>query len=131
VADNQYAAMGLMLMATLARVRKLILPLKKEVEDEKGDSEGVLGGFVGQSELDLGEVVRRVEIEGGTWTETGGGEVEDECDGTEVKKPKNKKRRGTGEAPVLKGPVDSMSTKRPKKKRKKGDAFDDIFDSLI
>lgn len=131
VADNQYAALGLMLIATLARVRRLVLPLKKEVVEEKGDAESILGGLVGQSELDLGEVIRRVDIEGKSGKDTSMGEVGEEGEGAEVKKPKNKKRRDTGEASEVKSPADSMPAKRPKKKRKKGDAFDDIFDSLI
>lgn len=122
VADNQYAALGLMLLATLARVRKLVLPLMgSKAEDVEGAMDIQEHGG-----LDLGEVIQRNEIVGGSAKE----DEEDVQAGFEVKKPKEK-RESREQEPHLNRPIDSTPTKRPKKKRKKGDAFDDIFDSLI
>jgi ribonuclease MRP protein subunit RMP1 len=127
VADNQYAPLGLMLLATLARVRKLILPLRGDTEDN--EAEGIQAALEGieKSGLDLGEVIKRDEIFKSQEDE------EKPQAGSEVKKPKDKKRerKGDEDEARLKAPADSTPTKRPKKKRKKGDAFDDIFDSLI
>jgi ribonuclease MRP protein subunit RMP1 len=124
VADNQYAALGLMLLATLARVRRLILPLRGAVEEEHdGKPYEVAMEGIEQRGLDLGEVIQRGEIQ-----------AEQDADdiGSEVKKPKGKKRENKEEGDGRsQAPVDARPTKRPKKKRKKGDAFDDIFDSLI
>ena len=125
VADNQYAALGLMLLATLARVRKLILPLVGEAESKDEGLEDAMEA-VEQSGLDLGEVIPRDEIPGCS-AKVNGEEVQN---GTAMKKLK--KERGSGnEEPPSKASIDSTPTKRPKKKRKKGDAFDDIFDSLM
>jgi ribonuclease MRP protein subunit RMP1 len=122
VADNQYAALGLMLLATLARVRKLVLPLMgSKAEDVEGAMDIQEHGG-----LDLGEVIQRNEIVGGSAKE----DEEDVQAGFEVKKPKEK-RESREQEHHLNRPIDSTPTKRPKKKRKKGDAFDDIFDSLI
>jgi ribonuclease MRP protein subunit RMP1 len=126
VADNQYAPLGLMLLATLARVRRLILPLRGDTEDE--DAEGIQAALEGieKSGLDLGEVIKRGEIFKSQ-------EDEKPQAGSEVKKPKDKKRERKGDEDEArsKAPAEPTPTKRPKKKRKKGDAFDDIFDSLI
>lgn len=126
VADNQYAPLGLMLLATLARVRRLILPLRGDTEDE--DAEGIQAALEGieESGLDLGEVIKRDEIFKSQ-------EDEKPQAGSEVKKPKDKKRERKGDEDEArsKAPAEPTPTKRPKKKRKKGDAFDDIFDSLI
>lgn len=125
VADNQYAALGLMLLATLARVRKLILPLVGEAESKDEGLEDAMEA-VEQSGLDLGEVIPRDEIPG-CFAKVNGEEVQN---GTAMKKLE--KVRGPGnEEPPSKASIDSTPTKRPKKKRKKGDAFDDIFDSLM
>ena len=123
VADNQYAALGLMLLATLARVRKLILPLVGEAEAKDDSLEGAMEA-VKQDRLDLGEVIQRDEI-------LDGAVKDEEIQGAiEMEKPKDKKRE-LEEEPRSRETVGSTPTKRPKKKRKKGDAFDDIFDSLI
>jgi ribonuclease MRP protein subunit RMP1 len=126
-----------MLMATLGRVRKLILPLGKEEEDEGVEGKTVAEGVVDHEQLDLGEVVRRDEVEeiaGEKRKEKETGEAEEEGDdGVEVKKSRKKEKkekRSMGEAELSKG-AESTPAKRPKKKRKKGDAFDDLFDSLI
>jgi ribonuclease MRP protein subunit RMP1 len=128
-----------MLMATLARFRRLIMPLSREIVEEAEDWEGISGGVVEQIELDFGEVVQRgeVEVEGDSGNKRGDeGETreaeEEKGDGVEVKKPKKPKKQSTAEAELSTGAVaESTQVKRPKKKRKKGDAFDDLFDSLI
>lgn len=116
-----------MLLGTLARVRKLILPLKGEAEDEEEGLGGAMEG-IEQSGLDLGEVIQRHELKPDTGNEKGEDSTQD---GAEAKKPKNKKKEKKLEEPRSKAPVDSTLSKRPKKKRKKGDAFDDIFGSLV
>lgn len=127
VADNQYAPLGLMLLATLSRVRKLILPLRGDAGDER-EAEGGQTALEGieKDGPDLGEVIKRSEISMA--------QEDDEKPqvGNEVKNPKDKRERKVNEdRPGSKAPVDLTPTKRPKKKRKKGDAFDDIFDSII
>jgi len=66
VADNQYAAMGLFLLGTLARVRTLIGPLGRE---RVGDEEVEVGkkrveedGGGKEESYDFGEVVRREDL---------------------------------------------------------------------
>jgi len=63
VADNQYAAMGLFMVGTLARVRTLIGPLGRERgedEDEEVEEEKVKAGV--EDTFDFGEVVRREDL---------------------------------------------------------------------
>jgi ribonuclease MRP protein subunit RMP1 len=71
VADNQYAALGLFLIGTLARVRSVIRSLGKErVEDEEVEEEEVVKTVLEENELrggkeeryDFGEVVRREDL---------------------------------------------------------------------
>jgi ribonuclease MRP protein subunit RMP1 len=128
VADNQYAPLGLMLLATLARVRKLILPLRGDTGDEK-EVEAMQTALEGieKGGLDLGEVVKRDGIFKSQDDE------EKPQAGSDVKKPKDTKRERKGDEDEArsKAQAESTPTKRPKKKPKKGDAFDDIFDSLI
>jgi ribonuclease MRP protein subunit RMP1 len=70
VADNQYAAMGLFLLGTLARVRTLISPMGRE---RVGDEDIEVGEEVGkkvveeegdgkEERYDFGEVVRREDL---------------------------------------------------------------------
>lgn len=138
MADNQYAALGLMLMATLARVRSVLRVLgngkEKESGNESGDEEGkgdareVLAAepMVDARETDLGEVVGREEIVG-IEGEDGGLVVK------KIKKIKKKKRRERAEEEESDAGAETVPApaKRPKKKRKKGDAFDDLFAGLI
>ncbi len=127
VADNQYAALGLMLIGTLARVRKVIGPLRRE-----GDGEGrdmIRVEEMDGKELDLGEFIRREELVG---KEGGEGEpdVKDVEEGAGLKTSTAKRNAGS-----TKGNIsiteDTKSMKRPKKKRKKGDVFDDLFEGLV
>lgn len=61
VADNQYSALGLMLLATLARIRKLIQPLMGDMPDEYKETEKLEHNIetVQKGDLDLGEIVAR------------------------------------------------------------------------
>lgn len=136
VADNQYAALGLMLMGTLARVQSVLKELGRERED--GNDEGVgeekevsrevkEGGDARETEIDVGEVVSRKAFLG----------TEADDDGIKSQKSKKSKKRREGleweESTAGAEPGgDASSAKRPKKKRKKGgDAFDDLFAGLI
>lgn len=130
VADNQYAALGLMLVGTLARVRRVVRPLRGKERDEEG-SEGRMEGLVvkgGQDAQDIGEVVRREELVEGQGPDTA--DLEEE-DNSALKRPKAKKRSVTAEEAKVSTVEDSIPSKRPKKKRKKGDALDDLFAGLV
>lgn len=128
-ADNQYAALGLMLMGTLARMQRVIGSLRKK-EEPGEDLIGEGGGesLVGNNELDLGEVVKRVDTEGEIAGEPSAPE-EQGVDGSRVKKAK---KRGGMVKDTHQEDKETSSTpsKRPKKKRKKRDAFDELFDRL-
>jgi len=139
VADNQYAALGLMLMATLGRAGRVIGELGKvsgtgkvDMEGRKAEnieSESVSVGLAGGKEEDLGEAVERgiVEGTGKGVINTGGEDGEDVSTQTKGKK----KRRNTLAQEPKDRLVEATTTKPPKKKRKKLDAFDDLFDSLM
>jgi ribonuclease MRP protein subunit RMP1 len=153
VADNQYSALGLVLLGCLARVKSVIGML---VEDEGMD--GVTETGVGEEESvmrevevkdDFGEVVSRKEIlgdideslievneEGDDAKEQSGGQVEQETTDESQHITMARSRKKKGPSPLTdrdKRPGNEISTpsKPPKKKRKKGDAFDDLFSSLI
>ena len=153
VADNQYSALGLVLLGCLARVKSLI---RQFVEDEKveganSEAEVVVMEFVtveNERQDDLGEVVDRREIlgnlEGPLDADEVSGDEQDileeqiapeaaeEIQRVTISKQGKKKRMGP-----LVDRDESLTTetetpsKPPKKKRKKGDAFDDLFSSLI
>ena len=131
VADNQYAALGLMLVGTLARVGKVIAPLRGETDQE----EVVHGKGPDYPEvkdmLDFGEVVKREEIldEEGSHVK----QLDDERgeDIVGLQRPEKKIRSNLMEKAKESLLKDSTTTKRPKKKRKKGDAFDDLFAGLV
>ncbi|PQE08933.1 Ribonuclease MRP subunit rmp1 protein [Rutstroemia sp. NJR-2017a WRK4] len=129
VADNQYATLGLMLMGCLARFHRILVGLKvateeeveeKAVEDVKKETK------VDDIVEDLGEkIVRgqpRGEIDGSSHKRKA---QEDEP--MEIKTSKPKKRKEEDQL------LERNDAKPAKKKRKKkgGDAFDDLFDSLM
>jgi len=140
VADNQYAALGLMLMGTLARVQTVLSELGGSGraaadgdggEEFEGEENEILkeenSGGARETEADLGEVVSREAV----------AEIEEDDDEVQLKKLKKSKRKAKtdgdrdGEAGAADG-EGSLPAKRPKKKRKKGgDAFDDLFAGLI
>jgi ribonuclease MRP protein subunit RMP1 len=198
VADNQYAAMGLFLLGTLARARTLIGPLGRERD---GDEEVEVGKKVVEEEgggkeerYDFGEVVRRddlrelsedVDVDGRGGSEvkstkkrkslvTGEEDVEvriptkrvkkdklagierirgeddgeigvdlkptkakredlvEDGESTPALKPSRVKRKELGrDSPADRTPSNDPTKTKKRKKRKKGDAFDDLFDSLI
>lgn len=134
VADNQYAVLGLMLLGSLARIQTIVEPYRKEKDDKEEDRGGISDELLGNVDLDLGEVVKRVEVTDPT-------EKRDEAthdeDGIEIKmseKTKRKKRTAalaSEEEPPERAVVESRPSKKPKKKRKKGDFIDDLFDSIV
>ena len=152
VADNQYSALGLMLLGTLARVKSI---LGRLVEDkgmnggsvESVDPTEVTGESVQEGADagvepgdDFGEVVKREEIlgdaEDGLRKLEKKGEFEEAKEevsqAVKEKRVRMKKRMGPWidrDERVEK--EESTPSKPSKKKRKKGDAFDDLFDSLI
>lgn len=156
VADNQYSALGLVLLGCLARVKSAIRQFVDDEKIEGVDPEPEVEGDVvmeletGENERqdDLGEVVDRREILGNLE----GPLDDDEVSGDEPEKlekladpeatkeiqrvtvSKQGKKKPTG---PLMDRDESLTretatpSKPPKKKRKKGDAFDDLFSSLI
>jgi ribonuclease MRP protein subunit RMP1 len=152
VADNQYSALGLMLLGALARVKSILgrlmveqgihvglLETAETIEDEgQPAQEEVAIADAGCD--DFGELVDREEIIGDieghreNLNEEGDGEVAEEVinQAATEKKARLKKRIGPStdmDEGLAKG--ESRPSKPPKKKRKKGDAFDDLFDILI
>jgi ribonuclease MRP protein subunit RMP1 len=130
VADNQYAALGLMLLGILARVKRVIEPLRgerDEVMEEVRNEEGLKGDEV----LDFGEVIQREEIlDLGRVNEDRPAEEDEENDAASSNS-KKKKRSMTTEEAIAPVAEDSNIIKQLKKKRKKGDAFDDLFAGLV
>jgi ribonuclease MRP protein subunit RMP1 len=124
-ADNQFAPLGLMLLGCLARARMVVGGLKGEdvekAEDGGGNEQDVLAE---ERQDDVGEVVKRDEVVEQTYE----GEQED---GIKVRNSKKQKRKKDAPDKAQKEVGDSTPLKRLKKKRKKGDAFDDLFSSLI
>ena len=137
VADNQYAALGLVLIGALASVKRVIRPLGKERVDLEDSSNGLNEQKTLEDievVADFGEVVKREEIEMLVETRFEGQRNEEEDDERlKIKKGKKKRKVGGGKDDKISEEVskEANSTKRPKKKRKKGDAFDDLFSSLI
>ncbi len=137
VADNQFAALGLVLMGTLASVKRVIRPLGRE----KVDLDGLSDGLNEQKTLqdievvtDLGEVVKREEIEKFVETRSEGRRDEDDDEERlEIKKAKKKRKVEGGKEHKIseEASKEGNPAKRPKKKRKKGDTFDDLFSSLV
>jgi ribonuclease MRP protein subunit RMP1 len=156
VADNQYSALGLVLVGCLARVKSAIRQLVEDEKVEGVDLEAeverdvVMELETGENERqdDLGEVVDRREIfadlEGLLDVdELAGDELEmleeqiapeatEETQRVAISKQGKKKRTG----PLMDRDESlrretATPSKPPKKKRKKGDAFDDLFSSLI
>jgi ribonuclease MRP protein subunit RMP1 len=138
VADNQYAALGLLLIGILARLRSVLKVLGKELGIEIEMEEIESPALVEEKEVkapqndvgdDFGEVVSRTAA---TVEEDNVlGEDDQEIPVVRKKKEGKKKRKEVEEAQKGKEVMDSTPSKRPKKKRKKGDAFDDLFSGLV
>ncbi|PQE04220.1 ribonuclease mrp subunit rmp1 protein [Rutstroemia sp. NJR-2017a BVV2] len=137
VADNQYATLGLMLMGCLARFHRILVGLKVTTEEEV--EEKAVGDVEKETKVvdvaeDLGEKIVRDQPRGEIDESIHKRKVQDD-DRTEFKTSKPKKRKEVDqllECNDAKYP-DSTQVKPAKKKRKKkgGDAFDDLFDSLV
>jgi ribonuclease MRP protein subunit RMP1 len=139
IADNQYAALGLVLMGVLARVKRVIRPLgpARIVQDENENKLSTSGAANSAVILDLGEAVARGEL-GEVVTKDSDLDEHGEDEDHEVEVRKVKKKRKEPKEAKFKAQmqaqrvVEAIPTQRPKKKRKKGgDAFDDLFAGLI
>ena len=125
VADNQYSALGLMLLGTLASLQRLLAPFRQKVVKEKEAVVLEASKKVSRSTLpgekdgeDLGErVSRRVE------------DVGEKI----VRKRQLEEEVGTKKAwPKAERVKEKEKTSKPvKKKKKKGDAIDDLFSGLL
>lgn len=142
VKDLQYSSLGLMLLGLLAQIKHIIRPLGKDLVVEEvehvteisaGDEQIVEVSRENEDMQDLGEVVSRDDLQTAPVKEV---EVEEDeatmarSEPAKVTLPKSEPRAELENAPK------PQSTKRrkeekKKKKRKRGDAFDDLFDSLI
>lgn len=114
VADNQYAALGAMLIGTLARVNKIITPLQKSVE---------MAAPTSSVTEDIGEPVTRETLPSGS------SKVIEQPE-SKIDKKRNKSKKVT-QPLVDSGSKDESSSKPPKKKRKKGNAIDEIFSGIL
>lgn len=145
IADNQYAALGLMLLGTLARLGK-VLGVEKEFhfqpalegeevaelvsETVRAEARKILGGNVGE-DVDIGVVLRREELR--MDVESTEGIVTDTWTGA-AKRPTLVGGNTDSLMPDSGTSVPTLaSTIKPKKKRKrkKSDEFDELFSSLI
>ncbi|KAG9235507.1 hypothetical protein BJ875DRAFT_542060 [Amylocarpus encephaloides] len=137
VADNQYASLGLMLIGCLARFQSVtrdlcdeygfeIEVLGDETMNEAGEVPVLQAEQEGAKEDDLGEIISREDVVEGFDDSV---LVQDETP-PDVKSEKKKKRKKAEEEIVVEE-VTPEKRQKKKKKRKKGDAFDDLFGSLI
>ncbi|CAD6448442.1 1a03f54e-24a4-4c90-8e0b-5be3022e8371 [Sclerotinia trifoliorum] len=140
VADNQYATLGLMLMGCLARLYKILESLRVLTAEEIAAKTGTVNEEVKVNEPEIGEDLGEKIVRDAPASKVVEGtkkEEKKEEEDSEIKKSKVKKRKQEGEALERKSSklssLDSTPAKPPKKKRKKkgGDAFDDLFDSLM
>lgn len=129
VADNQYAPLGLMLMATLAKVKKVVEPFREEVHATEAVSVKGEGKIQG---VDFGERVAREELEDrlgvGTIDKKSTGTDIEEADADLIQPGRKRSKLAEKSQKYVEG---SPPTKRSKKRRKKGDTFDALFDGLI
>ncbi len=141
VADNQYAALGLVLIGTLARFTSVIRPFTKEDDldelDELADQKAEQPADDGPGEVnDFGEVVKREDIQMDLELDL----EKDEKEGDDIGKLDDDlrgkasiKMRRAVEEDNRANPteVSAYTPVKMRKKRKNGDTFDEIFDSLI
>jgi ribonuclease MRP protein subunit RMP1 len=125
VADNQYAVLGLMLIATLATVRSVLRPFGKAVEEIHDEGTILQTPGTPTTKDDFGEVVKRDEIKLATEEAD-----QDEQDTFPIKKSKKKRSERTNSSEVETG-LSVMAKKKVKRKREKADAFDDLFSGLV
>ncbi|ESZ94513.1 hypothetical protein SBOR_5093 [Sclerotinia borealis F-4128] len=140
VADNQYATLGLMLMGCLARLYKILGPLRVLTAEEIAEKVGAVKERTKVNEPEIGEdlgekIVRDAPTSIVTEDNQKGQKKEEDDKGLKDSKPKKRKQeaeeleRKTSKLPLS----DSTLAKPPKKKKKKkgGDAFDDLFDTIV
>lgn len=123
IADNQFAALGLMLMGTLARISKIVIPLQKKVE-------AVIATTVKEKDStagDIGEIVMRpIREKLPLQLDT---KVHQQLEMEQGKSEKRSKK--TAKSSSTLPSTDDMPLKPPKKKRKKGNAIDDLFSNIL
>lgn len=141
VADNQYAPLGLFLMATLSAVKKEISGLRPREQEEVSNSDAAAeenlrakGGSAEDLSIDLGEKVSREDVLAEVVHEDfGRSEGSMSGAGTSQKRRRSKSitpDQGAATSTILDKPG-LTKEKKKKKKKKKGDAFDDLFSSLL
>jgi len=133
IADGRYAPLGLMLLGTLARLQKTIAPLINDGEGKSSINATDHGhGLVMDVDEDIGEVISRNALEADVSREETKDEAEEkeaEISSAKRKGKRVKKERVRKFDDIME---EQTPSKPPKKKRKKkGDAFDDLFDSLM
>ncbi|KAI9757850.1 MAG: hypothetical protein M4579_003286 [Chaenotheca gracillima] len=124
VADNQFAALGLVLLAELGRVG-CVIGLERvddsvaPEEGRRGKTEevGLVEGGDGDVDMDVGVAVERVKEGEG---------VDVEVDVGHEGKRKEKEKRS-----VEKERKDSTPRKKRKKKKREGDDIDELFKGLV
>lgn len=129
IADNQYSSLGLMLMANLASLNRIIAPFQ-EPATEEADVESTAVGHAKSHDMlhshreDLGEAVARPTVTGEE-DEVAKPRVLARSDDEKVSKAKRARRVPEESA------AEVPSAKAAKKKRKKGNAIDDLFSGLF
>lgn len=123
VADQQFASLGLMLMSTLARLNKIIIPLQREVVvmapklvEEIDPAFEEIGELVMRSSR--GKVSLQMDLES------------DRPLKMEKAKSEKKPKKAVRTSSML-SLTDDTPSKPSKKKRKKGNAINDLFSSIL
>jgi ribonuclease MRP protein subunit RMP1 len=137
IADNQYSALGLMLLATLASFNRIIAPYKKSSPPKKPESKA------SQVELDASaatgeDIGEKISRKGDSKVEENGAEVIGKIEEPILKSKERKKlkalKRTLSESKSTATQLTEMETspKPPKKKKKKkANAIDDLFSGLL
>ncbi|KAH8683310.1 hypothetical protein BGZ60DRAFT_217128 [Tricladium varicosporioides] len=137
ISDNQWSAIGLMLLGSLARFRCVLNEVGREIglEEENIKDQEIKPISLPQQEevkIDMGEVVDRKSLQNSKNREKLSFEVEEVDEEVKVTRMEVIEKSGKEVTKAKKDEKIPMPAKRPKKKRKKGgDAFDDLFDSLM
>lgn len=123
VADQQFAALGLMLMGTLARLNKIMISLQRELEVVAPKAIEEIDSMAEE----IGELVMRPPGEKISL------QLDLESDGPpKMEKTKSEKNseKAARTSSVL-SLTDDTPLKPSKKKRKKGNAINDLFSSIL
>jgi len=132
IADQQFAAVGLVLLANLAKVKRIIGGMAaKAPRPQTRDAHGIRLSIDGDE--DLGECITRSATKGAALCLQAGSEhhpsVASEDDGCKLGKGKTRYSGPSGTcSPTMSGLA--SFPKPPKKMRKKANAIDDLFDGL-